>query len=278
MQELPQFLGEVATGRSLDQGFHGGDQSAPAREPDRLKGPQALGIELRDLRQGVVAAAVGVAGAIGEFLQLTEHRGVDGGSQHLLQLGQGGDLLPAQELAHMIGEESGGSHNAIVPPMGELPKRNYSRMARLSPADPKQHDTRIFRSTSANLMLQPEMGMPRRSGAMALRVAYLLLRRYLEQGGGRGASTITQQLVKNLFFGTGRSLLRKGAEFMLVPVAEFGLGKRRILELYPNVVEWGPGIYGIEAASGHYYATVARSLGHQQASRLAAILPAPLKR
>jgi len=60
----------------------------------------------------------------------------------------------------------------------------------------------------------------------------------------RGASTITQQLIKNLFFGTGRSILRKGAEFTLVPVAEFVLGKRRILEIYLNVVEWGPDIYG----------------------------------
>ena len=56
----------------------------------------------------------------------------------------------------------------------------------------------------------------------------------------RGGSTITQQLVKNLFFGTSRSYLRKGAEFTLVPVAELVLGKRRILELYLNVVEWGP--------------------------------------
>src|SRR5262249_23943298 len=64
------------------------------------------------------------------------------------------------------------------------------------------------------------------------------------------------------------------AEFMLVPVAEFGLGKRRILELYLNVVEWGLGIYGIEAASGYYYATRDRELGRHQAARLAAILPA----
>src|ERR1700691_5510244 len=64
----------------------------------------------------------------------------------------------------------------------------------------------------------------------------------LEGDRTRGASTITQQLVKNLFFGTGRSIIRKGAEFTLVPVAEFVLGKRRILEIYLNVVEWGPGI------------------------------------
>jgi monofunctional biosynthetic peptidoglycan transglycosylase len=94
----------------------------------------------------------------------------------------------------------------------------------------------------------------------------------------RGGSTLTQQLVKNLFFGTGRSFLRKGAESTLVPVAELVLGKRRILELYLNVVEWGPGIYGAESASRTYYRTPARSIGRQQSARLAAILPAPLKR
>ncbi len=100
----------------------------------------------------------------------------------------------------------------------------------------------------------------------------------MEGGRTRGASTITQQLVKNLFFGTGRSVLRKGAEFTLVPVAELVLGKRRILEIYLNVVEWGPGIYGAEAACRYYDGTAARNVGREQATRLAAILPAPLKR
>ena len=94
----------------------------------------------------------------------------------------------------------------------------------------------------------------------------------------RGASTITQQLVKNLFFGTGRSVLRKGAEFTLVPVAEIVLGKRRILELYLNVIEWGPGIYGAESACRYYDNSSARNINREQAARLAAILPAPLKR
>ena len=94
----------------------------------------------------------------------------------------------------------------------------------------------------------------------------------------RGGSTLTQQLVKNLFFGTGRSFLRKGAEATLVPVAELVLGKRRILELYLNVVEWGPGIYGAESACRYYDRTEARNIGRQSSARLAAILPAPLKR
>jgi monofunctional biosynthetic peptidoglycan transglycosylase len=100
----------------------------------------------------------------------------------------------------------------------------------------------------------------------------------LEGGRVRGGSTLTQQLVKNLFFGTGGSILRKGAEFTLVPVAELFLGKQRILELYLNVVEWGPGIYGAEAACRYYYRTSARSIDRQQAAQLAAILPLPLKR
>lgn len=95
---------------------------------------------------------------------------------------------------------------------------------------------------------------------------------------GRGASTITQQLVKNLFFGTGRWWLRKGAEASLVPVAEAALGKRRILELYLNVVEWGPGVYGAEAAARHHYSTTALRIARGQAVRLAAILPNPRRR
>jgi monofunctional glycosyltransferase len=99
------------------------------------------------------------------------------------------------------------------------------------------------------------------------------------QGGRiRGGSTITQQLVKNLFFGTGRSILRKGAEFTLVPVAELVLGKQRILELYLNEVEWGRGVYGAEAACRYYYRKSARNIGREEAARLAAILPLPLKR
>jgi len=94
----------------------------------------------------------------------------------------------------------------------------------------------------------------------------------------RGASTITQQLVKNLFFGTNRSILRKGAEASLVPVAELVLGKRRILEIYLNVVEWGPAVYGADSACRYYDGTSARTIGREQSARLAAILPAPLKR
>jgi monofunctional biosynthetic peptidoglycan transglycosylase len=100
----------------------------------------------------------------------------------------------------------------------------------------------------------------------------------IEGGRFRGGFTITQQLVKNLFFGTDRSIFRKGAEFTLVPVAELVLGKQRILELYLNEVEWGPGVYGAEAACRYYFRTSARDLDRERAAQLAAILPLPLRR
>ena len=94
----------------------------------------------------------------------------------------------------------------------------------------------------------------------------------------RGASTITQQLVKNLFFTTHRNPVRKALEYTLAPMAEFILGKERILELYLNIVEWGPGVWGAEAAAQYHYRTSAAKLDKDQGARLAACLPAPRRR
>jgi monofunctional biosynthetic peptidoglycan transglycosylase len=95
---------------------------------------------------------------------------------------------------------------------------------------------------------------------------------------GRGASTITQQLVKNLFLTTSRSVLRKAVEFTITPAADLILGKQRVLELYLNAIEWGPGIYGAEAAASYYYSIPAARLGREESARLAAIIPSPLTR
>lgn len=100
----------------------------------------------------------------------------------------------------------------------------------------------------------------------------------LEDGRVRGASTITQQLVKNLFLTAHRSVIRKGIEVTLVPLAEAILPKRRMLELYLNVIEWGPGVFGAEAAARHHYSAAAGRLTREQAARLAAILPSPRRR
>jgi monofunctional glycosyltransferase len=94
----------------------------------------------------------------------------------------------------------------------------------------------------------------------------------------RGCSTITQQLVKNLFLTAHRNWVRKALEASLTPLAEVILGKDRILELYVNVIEWGPGVYGAEAAAAHHYGTSAEKLTREQAAGLAAVIPAPLTR
>lgn len=94
----------------------------------------------------------------------------------------------------------------------------------------------------------------------------------------RGASTISMQTAKNLFLWPGRDWLRKGLEAYLTPFVEFLLPKRRIMEIYLNVAEWGPGIYGIEAAARHHFGKGAAELGASEAAALAAILPAPRSR
>ncbi len=92
-----------------------------------------------------------------------------------------------------------------------------------------------------------------------------------------GASTISQQLAKNLFLSPSKNPVRKIKEAILTWRIEKSLTKRRILELYVNVAEWGDGIFGIEAAARHYYGVSASGLSAQQAARLAAVLPNPLK-
>lgn len=92
----------------------------------------------------------------------------------------------------------------------------------------------------------------------------------------RGRSTITQQLAKNLYFGTDRTLLRKAMEFVVAKRLERHLTKDRILELYLNIAEWGPGIFGVQAASDAYFGRSASSLALEEAAALAATLPHPL--
>lgn len=94
----------------------------------------------------------------------------------------------------------------------------------------------------------------------------------------RGASTITQQVVKNLFFTTHRNPLRKACEYTLAPMADVILGKQRTLELYLNIVEWGPEVFGAEAAARFHFNTSAARLSRDQSARLAAILPSPRRR
>lgn len=98
------------------------------------------------------------------------------------------------------------------------------------------------------------------------------------EDGGRGASTIPMQTVKNLFLWPGRSYLRKALELPITYVSMAFWGKRRTLEIYLNIAEWGPGIYGVEEAARHYFKQSASKLTASQATLLAASLPNPYKR
>ncbi|NYS25323.1 monofunctional biosynthetic peptidoglycan transglycosylase [Rhodobacteraceae bacterium 2376] len=104
------------------------------------------------------------------------------------------------------------------------------------------------------------------------------IRRVIDAGGTRGASTISQQVVKNVFLWHGRDWTRKALEAGMTPLVEALWSKRRILEVYLNVAEFDDGVFGVEAAARHYFNTTAADLSPQQAARLAAILPAPKAR
>lgn len=101
------------------------------------------------------------------------------------------------------------------------------------------------------------------------------IRAALAEGSGRGASTITQQVVKNVFLWHGRSWLRKGLEAVMTPLVEVIWTKRRILEVYLNVAEFDEGVFGVGAAAPWYFGVEASDLSVAQAAQLAAVLPNP---
>lgn len=94
----------------------------------------------------------------------------------------------------------------------------------------------------------------------------------------RGASTIPMQTVKNLFLWDGRAFIRKGFEIPLALWMDLVMSKRRMLEIYLNIVEWAPGVYGAEAAARHHFRKSAAKLSQREAALLAAVLPNPIKR
>jgi monofunctional glycosyltransferase len=101
------------------------------------------------------------------------------------------------------------------------------------------------------------------------------IRAAIDEGGNRGASTITQQVVKNVFLWQKRSWLRKAMEAALTPMVELVWSKERILEVYLNVAEFDEGVFGVQAAAQHYFGVDAADLTATQAARLAAVLPDP---
>jgi monofunctional biosynthetic peptidoglycan transglycosylase len=148
---------------------------------------------------------------------------------------------------------------------GQHVERDWTPLARISPAMPRA----AIGAEDAKFCSHNGFDVDAMEAAMA---------RNAESNKLRGGSTISQQTAKNAFLWPGRSYLRKGLEAYFTVLIETFWGKRRIMEVYLNIAEMGPGIYGVEAAAQHYFGVSAGRLSPAQAARLVAILPQPIKR
>ncbi len=137
--------------------------------------------------------------------------------------------------------------------------------------------TRISPRLSAAVIAAEDSGFCRHHGFDLRAMEAAAAHNEARPGAIRGGSTISQQTAKNVFLWPGRDYVRKGLEAGFTVLEEALWGKRRILEVYLNVVEWGPGVFGAEAAAQHYFHRDAADLTPGEAARLAAILPSPLK-
>ncbi len=144
-------------------------------------------------------------------------------------------------------------------------KRNYVGLAEMSPA------------IRLAVMASEDQLFPIHNGFDLTSIKEALTEKTKRRKPLRGASTISQQVAKNVFLWQGRSWVRKGLEAYTTFMIELIWGKQRILEMYLNVIEMGPGIFGIEAASRNYFNKPARKLSRTEAAMIAACLPSPKK-
>lgn len=165
------------------------------------------------------------------------------------------------------------------PPSSAFMRSEAIRLAQSSPHIPIRHQwtpyAQITRHAGLAVIAAEDTGFMDHSGVdwESIERAMRINR---ERGVvAQGGSTITMQLAKNLFLSSDRSYMRKAQEIVIALMMEQVLDKRRILELYLNVVEFGVGVFGIEAAAQHYYRTSANRLTARQAAWLASILPSP---
>jgi monofunctional glycosyltransferase len=201
------------------------------------------------------------------------------------------DLLLLAVLALVLAIAVLGVWMAWSPPLGRLREHNPERTAlmelRQAQARARGRAYRIahtwvpLRDISPYLrdaVLAAEDDTFFRHAGLDLEATWYSLRRNLKRGGYvQGGSTLTQQVVKNLYLSPHKSIWRKLKEAMLALELERVLGKRRILEIYLNIAEWGPGVFGAEAAARTYFGTSAAALSLEQAVALVAVLPSPLR-
>lgn len=157
-------------------------------------------------------------------------------------------------------------HRTLFPPSG-YPSQSTHQWVELSA---------ISKNAQLAVIASEDQTFPQHIG-IDLNAILMVIKQSGSDGPNRGASTITQQTAKNVYLFPAHSFIRKGAELYFSVLMELIWDKRRILEVYLNVIEFGPGLYGIEAASQNYFAIPASRLSAQQAAQLAAVLPNPYK-
>ncbi|HXV77665.1 MAG TPA: monofunctional biosynthetic peptidoglycan transglycosylase [Candidatus Polarisedimenticolaceae bacterium] len=192
--------------------------------------------------------------------------------------------VPAAILASWLAWEAA-RWPAVGPLVAENPRTTAyidrfraERRGRGEPADVAQvwvRYDRISRQLKKAVLVAEDINFFSHSGFETAELREAMRRAVTKRELPRGASTITQQLARNLWLSPSRNPLRKLREALLTRQIERTLSKERILELYLNVAEFGPGIYGVEAAARYYFGRSARRLDRHQAARLAATLPAP---
>ncbi|WP_081470363.1 monofunctional biosynthetic peptidoglycan transglycosylase [Photobacterium profundum] len=157
-------------------------------------------------------------------------------------------------------------HRTLFPPSG-YPSQSTHQWVELSA---------ISKNAQLAVIASEDQMFPSHIG-IDLNAILMVVKQSGAEGSNRGASTITQQTAKNVYLFPAHSFIRKGVELYFSVLMELIWDKRRILEVYLNVIEFGPGLYGIEAASQNYFAVPASRLSAQQAAQLAAVLPNPYK-
>ncbi|WP_373500740.1 monofunctional biosynthetic peptidoglycan transglycosylase [Desulfococcus sp.] len=157
-------------------------------------------------------------------------------------------------------------HRALAPPLAEMPRTRHQWV----PLE------KIATAMQLSAIAAEDQLFPRHRG-FDWRAIAAAMEDNEERDRVRGASTITQQTAKNLFLWPSRTWLRKGVEAYFTVLLETFWPKQRILEVYLNIVEFGPNLYGVEAAGRHFYGRSAARLNADQAARLAAVLPNPYR-
>ncbi|PSV46922.1 monofunctional biosynthetic peptidoglycan transglycosylase [Photobacterium indicum] len=157
-------------------------------------------------------------------------------------------------------------HRTLFPP-SDYPSQSTHLWVELSA---------ISKNAQLAVIASEDQTFPQHIG-VDLNAILMVVKQSGSDGPNRGASTITQQTAKNVYLFPAHSFIRKGIELYFSVLMELIWGKSRILEVYLNVIEFGPGLYGIEAASQNYFAIPASRLSAQQAAQLVAVLPNPYK-